>query len=128
MKKIILSISAVKPMCMSCFFIFINLIHCHPVVCLSCFGHHFPPENATTCAICTSPEKDTPMHTHRQQLALAKKELQIIMSLLKYKNRHTPPSEIFLNYFVNVNYCLKNLYLFLNLHQTLIFYRNWIFA
>ncbi|EUD66454.1 hypothetical protein C922_03088 [Plasmodium inui San Antonio 1] len=127
-KEIILSISAVKPMCISCFFIFTNLLHYHPVVCLSCFRRQFPPDRAAICAVCACPEKGTSMGTHREQLAVAKKELEIIMSLVKYKQRHSPPSDSFLNYFVNVSYCLKHLYLYLNSHQTLIFCRNRIFA
>ncbi|SOV83062.1 conserved Plasmodium protein, unknown function [Plasmodium sp. gorilla clade G3] len=118
----------IKPLCICCFDILLNLIGINAVICISCFKCYFPFELVNKCVICNSFDMINLKKEDKRNMKIVKKELHIFMELYKYKFSDHFNSDIFLNYFINMNYCFKYLYYYFTIHQQIVISNNFVLA
>ncbi|KYN93975.1 hypothetical protein PRSY57_1431500 [Plasmodium reichenowi] len=118
----------IKPLCICCFDILLNLIGINAAICISCFKCYFPFEFVNKCVICNSFDMINLKKEDKRNMNIVKKELHIFMELYKYKFSDHFNSDIFLNYFINMNYCFKYLYYYFTIHQQIVISNNFVLA
>ncbi|ETW53962.1 hypothetical protein PFUGPA_03835 [Plasmodium falciparum Palo Alto/Uganda] len=118
----------IKPLCICCFDILLNLIGINTIICISCFKCYFPFEFVNKCVICNSFDMINLKKEDKRNMNIVKKELHIFMELYKYKFSDHFNSDIFLNYFINMNYCFKYLYYYFTIHQQIVISNNFVLA
>ncbi|SBS97476.1 conserved Plasmodium protein, unknown function [Plasmodium ovale curtisi] len=120
----------IKPLCASCFYVFLNLVGFNSTVCISCFGLYFPYKNLTKCVICSNFDTEQYSHSNNpsELMEATKNELNIFMSLYKYHFSCNLNSDLFLNFFININYCFNHLYFYFKDKQTLVISKNCVHA
>ncbi|KEG03028.1 hypothetical protein YYE_01959 [Plasmodium vinckei vinckei] len=123
----------IKPICASCFIIFLNLIKINSIICICCFKIYFPYKDIIRCAICKrhdskSVKKYYDNFKNKHNITSIINELNIFTSLYNYQFSNNINTDMFLNFFININYCFQNLYSYLSSHQVLIISKNCVYA
>ncbi|CAD2106566.1 hypothetical protein YYG_00983 [Plasmodium vinckei petteri] len=123
----------IKPICASCFIIFLNLIKINSIICICCFKIYFPYKDIIRCAICKrhdskAVKKYDNNFKRKHNITSIINELNIFTSLYNYQFSNNINTDMFLNFFININYCFQDLYSYLSSHQVLIISKNWVYA
>ncbi|CRH03830.1 conserved Plasmodium protein, unknown function [Plasmodium relictum] len=117
----------IKPLCASCFNIFLNLIRVNSIMCISCFTSFSHDYKNSKCVICSN-FNNLFYGNNKEKLDIIRKELRIFRALHKYEFSENLNSNTFLNFFINMNYCFKNLYCYFSTHQTFVISKNYVYA
>ncbi|VTZ66471.1 conserved Plasmodium protein, unknown function [Plasmodium chabaudi chabaudi] len=130
-KKI--AFNKIKPICASCFIIFLNLIKINSIICIWCFKIYFPYKDTIRCAICKRQDskvakKYDDNFKNKHNITSIINELNIFISLYNYQFSNNINTDMFLNFFININYCFQDLYSYLSSHQVLITSKNCVYA
>ncbi|CAD2093283.1 conserved Plasmodium protein, unknown function [Plasmodium vinckei brucechwatti] len=123
----------IKPICASCFIIFLNLIKINSIICICCFKIYFPYKDIIICAICKrndskAVKKYNNNFKRKHNITSIINELNIFTSLYNYQFSNNINTDMFLNFFININYCFQDLYSYLSSHQVLVISKNCVYA